>query len=413
MISFYTFQSISNPDAMVTILKEMWRPFNCYGRVYVAEEGVNAQMAVPSNVLPDFQRICKQFPLFSEVSINTDRHLSSEEYFKTRPFKALHVRHRKQIVTDGFDHTLDWKDAGTELSPQDWDQQLRGSEAGAGDDGKAAERPLLFDCRNVYESEIGLFEGAIPLNTVRFSDSWDILEKALEGKPKDTPIMTYCTGGIRCVKINAFLKQTLGFTNTSRLKGGIISYAREIRQTAAISSDSTAVKAEAQAQSQAHDRSNDVLSSEDSTFKGVNYVFDDRMGSRITEDVLGQCELCGIPWDGFTNCRNSSCSVRFLQCPACSSHYSGCCSLVHFSSFLIPNPTLNSLSLPPSPFPHMLLFLFQACQQSYREILAKNAAYVPPRRKDHIRSSAQLLLHLILSSTLSMSSQLLYDSQLL
>jgi UPF0176 protein len=339
MISFYTFQSISNPDAMVTILKEMWKPFNCYGRVYVAEEGVNAQMAVPTNVLLDFQKICKQFPLFSEVSINVDRHLSSEEYFKTRPFKALHVRHRKQIVTDGFDHSLDWRDAGTELASQDWDQKLRG----VSQDGKAPERPLLFDCRNVYESEIGLFEGAIPLNTVRFSDSWDILERALEGKPKDTPIMTYCTGGIRCVKINAFLKQTLGFTNTSRLKGGIISYARETRQTTATSLDSA----------KACDSSSDVLPSEGSTFKGVNYVFDDRMGSRITEDVLGLCEMCGTPWDGFTNCRNSSCSVRFLQCPACSSHYSGCCSLVGciLRSLIslnscVPLPSISAAGLP-------------------------------------------------------------------
>lgn len=307
---------------MVTLLKEMWRPFKCYGRVYVAEEGVNAQMAIPSNVLLDFQKICKQFPLFSDVSINVDHHLTSEEYFKTRPFKALHVRHRKQIVTDGFDHSLDWKDAGTELAPHEWDEQLRGaSQVGSGDRGKSAERPLLFDCRNVYESEIGLFEGAIPLNTVRFSDSWDILEKALEGKPKDTPIMTYCTGGIRCVKINAFLKQTLGFTNTSRLKGGIISYAREIRQTIKASSDPI----------ESCTTSSDVLPSEGSTFKGVNYVFDDRMGSRITEDILGLCETCGNPWDGFTNCRNSSCSVRFLQCPTCSSHYSGCCSLVCFA----------------------------------------------------------------------------------
>jgi UPF0176 protein len=185
MISFYTFQTISQPDTLVEVLKELWKPFNCYGRVYVAEEGVNAQMAVPTNVLSDFTHHCQQFPLLAEVSVNVDRHVSATEFFKTRPFKALHVRHRQQIVTDGFSQSLDWKDAGTELSSKEWDEKLSGAQ------------PLLFDCRNVYESEIGLFEGAVPLNTVRFSDSWDVLQKALEGKPKDTPIMTYCTGGIR------------------------------------------------------------------------------------------------------------------------------------------------------------------------------------------------------------------------
>lgn len=191
LISFYTFENIVDPDALISSLYELWKPFNAYGRVYVAKEGVNGQMGVPGNVLNEFREVCNQFPLFTGMRINVDRHMTTEEYYETKPFRALHIRHRKQIVTDGWNHSLNWEDAGTELSSKEWDEQLLGKKSPNG------ERPLLFDCRNVYESDIGIFDGAIPLNTVRFSDSWDVLEKALEGKPKDTPIMTYCTGGIR------------------------------------------------------------------------------------------------------------------------------------------------------------------------------------------------------------------------
>lgn len=128
------------------------------------------------------------------------------------------------------------------------------------------------------------------------------------------------------MKINAFLKQTLGFTNTSRLKGGIISYARELRQSEGI--PSTTNENPATQQTSTSTQTTDVLPSPLSLFKGVNYVFDDRMGSRITDDILTGCEVCGAPWDTFTNCKNGPCSVRFLQCPNCSAKYSGCCSLV-------------------------------------------------------------------------------------
>ena len=117
------------------------------------------------------------------------------------------------------------------------------------------------------------------------------------------------------MKINAFLKQTLGFTNTSRLKGGIISYARELRQNTKLSSTTNETS-----NNQNNDSTNnnnkivekDVLPSPLSLFKGVNYVFDDRMGSRITDDILTSCEICGTPCDSFSNCNNEPCSVSFI-----------------------------------------------------------------------------------------------------
>jgi hypothetical protein len=153
--------------------------------------------------------------------------------------------------------------------------------------------------------------------------------------PKDKPILTYCTGGIRCIKVGAFLKQELGFDNVNRLEGGIISYARYLReQTQTPADEEAAARAEAEAEAeakvkQAQQRQSSSSSSSiipGSKFKGVNYVFDNRLGERITEDVLSACDQCGTPSDLHVNCANPSCHVRFIQCSACGARYGHCCS---------------------------------------------------------------------------------------
>ena len=157
--------------------------------------------------------------------------------------------------------------SGREISPIEWHEKL--------DDPSA----VVLDCRNSYESDIGLFENAVALNTTFFRESWDALEDILKDKPKNAPIMTYCTGGIRCVKINAYLEQKMGFTNVGRLEGGIISYTKELERSG------LGNNADSNGEAPNH-ISRDVGSI--SKFKGTNYVFDERMGARITSDVLAQ-----------------------------------------------------------------------------------------------------------------------------
>ena len=220
----------------------------------------------------------------------------------------------------------------------------------------------MLDCRNSYESDVGLFQGAIPLNTTFFRESWDALDETLKNTPKDAPLLTYCTGGIRCVKINAYLEQTLGFTNVNRLEGGIIAYTRELekqqqqpQESQATApghglgpADLTDVAKSNDRDSSASDSEVEMISSSSSSsttsslspqvhltrdvagskFRGVNYVFDERMGARITGDVLSLCETCGASCDLFTNCENYHCHVRFIQCYNCRgpTNYAGCCS---------------------------------------------------------------------------------------
>ena len=272
--------------------------------------------------------------------------MSKDEYDAVEPFKALHIRERSQILADGFAEPLDWGKSGALLDAKDWHKQLDDPES------------IVLDCRNSYESDVGTFDGAIPLNTTFFRESWDALDEVLRDVPLDKPIMTFCTGGIRCVKINAYLHQKMGYSNVSRLKGGIINYAKQLGEgdmpisTTTISENipqsglnrtpngdnttTTTISSSSKDDGGGEDHfelidgsngcgSKGVLNKK-SKFRGVNYVFDERMGAKITDDLFANCETCGVPCGTYTNCRGNSCHVRFLQCPSCQTSYEGCCS---------------------------------------------------------------------------------------
>mmetsp|Transcript_17800 Transcript_17800/g.35697 ORF Transcript_17800/g.35697 Transcript_17800/m.35697 type:complete len:989 (-) Transcript_17800:127-3093(-) len=314
MLSFYAFppdEGISDPESTADQLKRLWRPFRALGRVYVAKEGVNAQMSVPTNVLSNFLQCCTVKPeeggelshvlgTYMENGINIDPIAVDMEEFQAKPaFKNLHIRVRSQIVADGFATPLDWQSAGYDMPPLEWHQKLKEAREANEKGVDNAPLPIVLDCRNDYETQVGKFELAEPLDTENFRDSWDVLKGRLKDVPKDAPVMTYCTGGIRCVKVNAYLTQEMGMTNVSRLAGGIISYDRTL---------------------------NEQAPAEESMFKGVNYVFDSRMGRRITDDQLGTCYTCGSKTHLVSNCKNENCHRRMVQCENCVDSLLGTCS---------------------------------------------------------------------------------------
>ena len=214
MLSFYAFppSGVADPEEFALDLKRKWKPFQALGRIYVAIEGINAQMSVPTNVLPNFMECCRSIPelgRYMENDINIDpKPLSKEEFavagvpINTKPappFRNLHVRVRTQVVADGLDKALDWQSAGYDMPPMEWHEKLKQARDAKNENSEdSTETPILFDCRNTYETDVGIFEGAIPLETENFRDSWEVLKDQLADTPKDAPIMTYCTGGIRC-----------------------------------------------------------------------------------------------------------------------------------------------------------------------------------------------------------------------
>jgi predicted sulfurtransferase/predicted O-methyltransferase YrrM len=318
MLSFYAFppQTISNPEDFAIMLRSVWKPFQLLGRVYIAREGVNAQMSVPTNVLENFRDCCRSIPELGdwmENGINIDPKPLSIEEFATAgvpvrgkpapPFRNLHIRVRNQVVADGLEKPLNWQSAGYDMPPLEWhqklkearDQQLKASQEGNGQ----SNGPILLDCRNKYETDVGRFDLAEPLGTENFRETWDVIKDRLADIPKDSPIMMYCTGGIRCVKVGAYVTQELGFTNVSRLAGGIIAYDRTLKEK---------------------DPEAEPL------FKGTNFVFDGRLGRPITEDDFGQCITCGSETSLVTNCMNDNCHKRMIQCENCREAFLSTCS---------------------------------------------------------------------------------------
>ena len=300
MISFYKFIELERPELVAGLLERAWKWMGVKGRIYVAAEGVNAQLAVPAATIHDFEDAMRGNWIERGESIIPDElvgvYLNKDKvvHNKEQPFEKLNVRPREKILADGFEKPLDWNKSGREVPPEEWHTILS----------EKKDDVVLLDCRNDYESDVGRFEDAEPLNTNTFRESWDQLEKRLQGEDRNKQILTYCTGGIRCVKVNAFLEQKLGFTNTGRLQGGIVSYAKTLRENGKL---------------------------DESKFKGVNHVFDGRMGEVITEDLLERCINCGQLCNVQSDCANTACPRSFdkrifVQCENCTVRLQGACS---------------------------------------------------------------------------------------
>ena len=199
-------------------------------------------------------------------------------------FFKLKILVRKKIVADGLDDsTFDVTATGIHVNAREFNALA--------DD----QNTIIIDMRNHYESEVGHFKNAICPNVDTFREELQIVEDIMKDK-KDKNLLMYCTGGIRCQKASAWMKH-LGFKNVFQLDGGIIEYAR---------------------QSKAQGIEN--------KFIGKNFVFDERLGERITEDIIAVCHQCGKPCDDHTNCKNDGCHLLFIQCKECSEVYNGCCS---------------------------------------------------------------------------------------
>lgn len=287
-VSFYRYVIIDDPQAMRDQLYAEWHDLNCLGRIYVASEGINAQMNVPEHHWDEFAERLYSHPEFKDVPFK----IAVEDDGKS--FIKLTVKVRKNIVADGLQQgTYDVTNVGQHLNAQQWNEAI--------ESGKA----VVVDIRNHYESEIGHFEGALLPEAETFRDELPEVLQMLKGK-EDEKVLLYCTGGIRCEKTSAYLKHH-GFKDVNQLHGGIIDYARQIK-TAELPN----------------------------RFKGKNFVFDDRLGESISEEVISHCHQCGEACDTHVNCANKECNLLFIQCEKCAEKHEGTCSpscqqIIHLS----------------------------------------------------------------------------------
>jgi len=277
-LSFYKYHRIINPPFFRDYLFIHWNAIGVLGRIYIADEGINAQISVPEKKWEDFFTDLNDILFLQNLRLNLAIEESAPSFYK------LAIKVRPKIVADGIeDPTFDSSNTGVHLSAEEFNILTRQSDT------------LVVDMRNHYESEVGHFMNAIRPDVDTFRDSLDIVVDMLSHK-KENPVVMYCTGGIRCEKASAYLKHR-GFTDVYQLDGGIIEYARQVKARGL-----------------------------ENRFIGKNFVFDDRLGERISEEVISTCHQCGNTCDTHRNCKNEGCHLLFIQCEECDEKFSGCCS---------------------------------------------------------------------------------------
>lgn len=277
-ISFYRYVILQNAPALRDILYRDLLAMNALGRIYLAYEGINAQMSVPEANYPNFLAYLNTYPEFENMPIKTGVEDDGKSFYK------LAIKVRKKIVADGLDDgTFDVTNVGKHLSAAEFNEALD------------LPGTIVVDMRNHYESEIGHFANAICPDVDTFREELPLVVDMLKDK-KDQKILMYCTGGVRCEKASAYLKHH-GFKDVNQLHGGIIEYAKQVKE------QNLPIK-----------------------FKGKNFVFDERLGERIGNEIISKCHQCGEVCDTHTNCANDDCHLLFIQCESCKKSMQGCCS---------------------------------------------------------------------------------------
>jgi UPF0176 protein len=276
-LSFYRYVRLADPAAMRNELYAEWEALGVLGRIYLAQEGINAQLSVPTHQFEAFRKAIDARTEFDGVPFKIAVEDDGKSFLKL----TLKVRHK--LVADGLhDEVFDVSNVGQHLDAESFNRLM---EQGA----------TVVDMRNNYECLIGHFEGALLPEAETFRGAVEEMLEKLENK-KDEPVLLYCTGGIRCEKASAWFRHH-GFSNVGQLHGGIIDYARQVRAKEL-----------------------------PSLYKGQNFVFDGRLAERITDDVVSTCFQCGQASDRITNCQQHTCNMLLVQCEACATKYADCCT---------------------------------------------------------------------------------------
>lgn len=277
-ISFYQYFSIQDPAAFRDTLYKSLNELQVFGRIYVAKEGINAQVSIPSHLFENFKAYLYAIPGLDGLRLNRAVNDNGKSFW------VLRIKTREKIVADGIeDPSFSMENKGKYVNAEQMNDLLENKDT------------IVIDMRNHYEFEVGHFENAIEIPSDTFREQLPMAAEMMKDN-KDKNIIMYCTGGIRCEKASAYMLHE-GFKNVFHLEGGVINYANKIKEAG-----------------------------KESKFKGKNFVFDDRLGEKITEDIIAKCHQCGAPCDTHTNCKNDGCHLLFIQCPSCAETYAGCCT---------------------------------------------------------------------------------------
>ena len=279
ILSFYKYFKLGNPSLLRDHLFFLWSDLDVLGRIYVAKEGINAQLSVPKYCFEKFKISVNEIVPLKNIRLN----IALEHYSKS--FLKLTIKIRDKIVADGLDDSsFDVTKVGEHLDAKRFNEMLNN------------KNTICIDMRNHYESEIGHFKNAILPQSETFKQELPMVKQLLS-ENKNDKILLYCTGGIRCEKASAYLKHN-GFRDVNQLHGGIINYKKQLIENPKL----------------------------ENKFIGKNFVFDERLSEKISEEVISFCHQCGSKCDTHINCKNMSCNLLFIQCEKCKEKFNSCCS---------------------------------------------------------------------------------------
>lgn len=272
---FYKFVPIEDTETVMFWQKALCEKLGLAGRVLISQHGINGTLGGELNNLKLYTRAVKAHSLFSGITWKWGDG-SAED------FPRLSVKVRDEIVTFGVPQELKVNQngvvgGGKHLKPREVHKlvQERGDEV------------VFMDGRNAYEAKIGKFKNAVVPNTRTTKDFIKELDKPAMKKLKNKPVVTYCTGGIRCEILSALMKNR-GFSEVYQLDGGIVKYGEEFK--------------------------------DEGLWEGKLYVFDKRMSVAFSDKSkdIGECSLCGGKTSNFENCAEDSCNDLILACKKCA-----------------------------------------------------------------------------------------------
>ncbi|MDQ6757534.1 MAG: rhodanese-related sulfurtransferase [Bacteroidota bacterium] len=277
-LSFYQYAKIDDPKSFRDGLYKNLDALKVFGRIYIAHEGINAQLSVPQSNFESLKNDLHSISFLNNVRLN----IAVDDDGKG--FWVLKIKVRDKIVADGItDPQFNMDKNGKYVDAKQFNELTNDPDT------------IVVDMRNHYEFEVGHFENAIEIPSDTFREQLPMAVDMLKEK-KDKNIIMYCTGGIRCEKASAYMLHN-GFKNVFHLEGGIINYANRVKEE-----------------------------NLNNKFKGKNFVFDDRLGERVGAEVISHCHQCRKLCDTHTNCKNDGCHLLFIQCDECAKKYDGCCS---------------------------------------------------------------------------------------
>jgi UPF0176 protein len=275
ILLYYKFVPVPDPEQERNDTYEVCKRLGLKGRIIIAPEGLNGTVSGTAESCGEFRAWMHEHPLWNHTEFKIDPH-------DGHAFKRLSVKARAEVVTLG-QPCEPWVQTGPHLEPAEFRKMLEESD------------PLILDIRNDYEYEIGRFKGAVrpPVKTFKEFPEW--LAEVLP-KGSDRPVLTYCTGGIRCEKLTAYLIDQ-GIENVYQLKGGIVTYGKD------------------PATRGAH-------------WEGMCYVFDDRVTVPVGDHVIPvtRCVACQSETARYVNCSNVDCNKQYVLCEACETNVGRTCS---------------------------------------------------------------------------------------